>query len=104
MTARDVEKGQNGRTSREQRPSTSSLGSGMAPDLRPSSKDEEAGEPADSSEEPNREADSEPTPAGTDPFEVGWEGGDDDPLCPRSMHVGRKWLIVFITCFGSLCV
>ncbi len=39
-----------------------------------------------------------------DPFEVGWENGDHDPLCPRSMGVARKWLIVFITCFGSLCV
>jgi hypothetical protein len=39
-----------------------------------------------------------------DPFEVGWDGGDDDPLCPRSMAVKRKWSIVLITCFGSLCV
>lgn len=39
-----------------------------------------------------------------DPFEVEWDGGDNDPLCPRSMKLARKWLIVFITCFGSLCV
>ena len=39
-----------------------------------------------------------------DPFEVGWDGGDQDPLCPRSMAEGRKWMIVLITCFGSLCV
>jgi len=41
---------------------------------------------------------------GKDPFEVGWDGGDNDPLCPRSMHVARKWMIVFITCSAGLCV
>lgn len=39
-----------------------------------------------------------------DPFEVTWDNGDDDPLNPRSMRTSRKWLIVVITCFGSLCV
>ncbi|EPE03904.1 fluconazole resistance protein 1 [Ophiostoma piceae UAMH 11346] len=39
-----------------------------------------------------------------DPFEVAWDGGDADPLCPRSMSTARKWLIVFVTCFGSSCV
>lgn len=39
-----------------------------------------------------------------DPFEVGWDGGDSDPLCPRSKSLWRKWLIVVITSFGSFCV
>lgn len=39
-----------------------------------------------------------------DPYEVGWDGGDDDPLNPRSFHKARKWLIVFIVAAGSLTV
>lgn len=50
---------------------------------------------------------AEPSPSAVpekDPYEVTWDGGDADPLCPRSMGTARKWLIVFITCFGSACV
>ena len=39
-----------------------------------------------------------------DPFLVGWEGGDSDPLCPRSFATWRKWLIIAITSVGSFCV
>ncbi|KAK4154357.1 major facilitator superfamily domain-containing protein [Chaetomidium leptoderma] len=39
-----------------------------------------------------------------DPFEVGWEGGDSDPLCPRSFPEWRKWMIIGITSVGSFCV
>jgi len=39
-----------------------------------------------------------------DPFEVGWDGGDSDPLCPRSFPTWRKWLIIAITSVGSFCV
>lgn len=39
-----------------------------------------------------------------DPFEVGWDGGDSDPLCPRSFPLWRKWLIIAITSIGSFCV
>ncbi|KAK3316140.1 major facilitator superfamily domain-containing protein [Apodospora peruviana] len=39
-----------------------------------------------------------------DPFEVGWEGGDSDPVNPRSMPLWRKWTIIGITSFGSFCV
>ncbi|CAK7225529.1 hypothetical protein SCUCBS95973_005896 [Sporothrix curviconia] len=47
----------------------------------------------------------EPTPVPMkDPFEVSWDGGDADPMCPRSMGVLRKWSIVFITCLGAVCV
>ncbi|KAI1381432.1 MFS general substrate transporter [Hypoxylon crocopeplum] len=38
-----------------------------------------------------------------DPFEVAWES-DKDPLCPRSMSIVRKWLVVITVGMGSLCV
>lgn len=41
--------------------------------------------------------------AGCESFIVSWDG-DKDPMCPRSMSTMRKWLIVSIACFGSLCV
>ncbi|KAJ0369898.1 hypothetical protein COL154_001704 [Colletotrichum chrysophilum] len=31
-----------------------------------------------------------------DPFEVSFDGGDSDPMCPRSMSKLRKWVIVSI--------
>ncbi|KAI9674333.1 MAG: hypothetical protein M1829_003734 [Trizodia sp. TS-e1964] len=36
--------------------------------------------------------------------DVGWEGGDADPENPRSMHRGRKWLIVIILSWSSINV
>ncbi|KAF9876270.1 bicyclomycin resistance [Colletotrichum karsti] len=39
-----------------------------------------------------------------DPFEVGFDGGDSDPMCPRSMSKFRKWLIVCIVSCASFCV
>jgi hypothetical protein len=39
-----------------------------------------------------------------DPYEVGWDDGDNDPLSPRSFSKPRKWLIVFIVAAGSLTV
>lgn len=38
-----------------------------------------------------------------DPFEVSWDS-DDDPLCPWSMPLVRKWILVLIIGMGSLCV
>jgi hypothetical protein len=38
-----------------------------------------------------------------DPYEISWEG-DDDPMCPRSISVARKWAIVLTVGMGSLCV
>ncbi|KAI8624621.1 MFS general substrate transporter [Xylariaceae sp. FL1651] len=38
-----------------------------------------------------------------DPFEVSFDG-DNDPMCPRSMNLARKWLLVIIVGLGSLCV
>jgi hypothetical protein len=39
-----------------------------------------------------------------DPFEVHWDGGDSDPMNPRSRSMGRKWLVVLIVSASSLCV
>ncbi|EXJ91425.1 hypothetical protein A1O1_04537 [Capronia coronata CBS 617.96] len=36
-------------------------------------------------------------------FEVGWDG-PGDPMNPKNMSGGRKWLIVMTLAFGSLCV
>lgn len=44
------------------------------------------------------------TPPEKDPFEVGWDDGDNDPLCPRSFNTGRRWLIVVIVSMASFCV
>ncbi|KAI0537053.1 major facilitator superfamily domain-containing protein [Xylaria digitata] len=38
-----------------------------------------------------------------DPFEVSFDG-DDDPMCPRSMSLARKWFLVCLVGLGSLCV
>ncbi|KAF9891372.1 hypothetical protein FE257_004228 [Aspergillus nanangensis] len=39
----------------------------------------------------------------SDIIEVSFSG-DDDPMCPRSMPLLRKWAIVIIICMGSLCM
>ena len=39
-----------------------------------------------------------------DPYEVRWEGGDNDAMNPRSMGLGRKWVVVLIVSASSLCV
>lgn len=39
-----------------------------------------------------------------DPFEVRFDGGESDPMCPRSIAHGRKWLIVIIVSASSFCV
>lgn len=39
-----------------------------------------------------------------DPFEVRWEGGDNDAMNPRSLGLGRKWVVVLIVSASSLCV
>ncbi|KAK2014201.1 major facilitator superfamily transporter [Colletotrichum eremochloae] len=40
----------------------------------------------------------------SDPYEVAFDGGDSDPMCPRSMGKFRKWLIVSIVSCASFCV
>lgn len=35
-------------------------------------------------------------------FVVGWD--ENDPMNPRNMNTGRRWLIVVICSLGSLCV
>jgi hypothetical protein len=64
--------------------------------------DLEAGSDDDHTEQDENHA--EPPRPEKDPYEVGWDGGDNDPLCPRSMHSGRKWMIVLVTAFGSFAV
>lgn len=44
------------------------------------------------------------SPAEKDPFEVGWEGGDEDPMCPRSFGKVKKWTITIIVSMASFCV
>jgi hypothetical protein len=39
-----------------------------------------------------------------DTYEVGWEGGEADPLCPRSYSTLKKWRITLVICFVSLCM
>ena len=39
-----------------------------------------------------------------DSFEVHWDGGDADPLNPRSLSYTRKWLILGIVALSALCV
>jgi hypothetical protein len=46
----------------------------------------------------------EQSPQEKDPYEVGWDGGDNDPMCPRKFGNVRKWVIVLIVSFASLCV
>lgn len=36
-------------------------------------------------------------------FEVGWDG-IDDPMNPKNLKPSRKWMIVIVLAFGSLCV
>lgn len=39
-----------------------------------------------------------------DPFEVRWDGGDSDPMNPRSLSMARKWVVVLIVSASSMCV
>jgi hypothetical protein len=39
-----------------------------------------------------------------DTFEVAFEGGDSDPMCPRSMKTARKWLIVSVLSGAGVCL
>ncbi|KZL83104.1 major facilitator superfamily transporter [Colletotrichum incanum] len=39
-----------------------------------------------------------------DPYEVGFDGGDSDPMSPRSMSKFKKWLVVSIVSCASFCV
>jgi hypothetical protein len=43
------------------------------------------------------------TKSATDPFEVRWDGPDDNAF-PRNFNLARKWMIVFITSFAAFCV
>lgn len=43
-------------------------------------------------------------PKDVDEFEVGFDGGNADPWCPRSKATARKWAIVALASAGSFCV
>lgn len=42
--------------------------------------------------------------AADEPFLVSWDGGDADPMNPRSMTNARRWAITLIVSASSLCV
>lgn len=52
----------------------------------------------------DNDANPQTEPEKDDPFEVGFDGGDSDPMCPRSMGNLRKWVIVSIVSCASFCV
>jgi hypothetical protein len=58
----------------------------------------------DSMQEDGGDAEAGGAHAEKDPFEVHWEGGDSDPLNPRSMTMARKWIVVIVVSTSSLCV
>lgn len=39
-----------------------------------------------------------------DPYEVGWEDGENDPMNPKNKKKAMKWVIVLICATASLCV
>jgi hypothetical protein len=43
-------------------------------------------------------------PAAKDEFEIGWDNGFDDPACPRSFPILKKWLITLIVSQCAFCV
>jgi hypothetical protein len=45
-----------------------------------------------------------PNNTNVSPYLVSWDGGDADPLNPRSMSKLRRWIIVLICSASSLCV
>ena len=61
-------------------------------------KEEEADEEAAARENAGETADEEKR------FEVTWDGGDLDPLNPRSLATWRKWIIIAVLSVGSFAV
>lgn len=51
-----------------------------------------------------RSSDDEQGDEEKDPFEVGWDGGENDPMNPRSKSKAAKWAIVLICSLASFCV
>ena len=50
------------------------------------------------------QGDRSPDNGQKDPFEVSWDGDENDPMCPRSYNKLRKWIIVVIVSNCSFCV
>jgi hypothetical protein len=55
-------------------------------------------------DEPDNVIDEPEVMASDNDFLVKWDGGDADPLNPRSEGKLRKWLIVLVISMSSLCV
>jgi hypothetical protein len=58
----------------------------------------------DDADESGRDSEAGEAPPEKDEFEVRWEGGDRDPMNPRSLHLARKWAVVSVISVSSLCV
>lgn len=58
----------------------------------------------DQDEKPNNSSGTTGGDTTDDPYLVRWEGGDADPMNPRSMTTLRRWCIVLIVSASSLCV
>lgn len=69
-------------------------------DLEDDDDDEDDGSTPSGSDDPEAQRRKE----SADPFEVGFDGGDADPWCPRSLTTPHKWLIVTLASSGSFCV
>ncbi len=109
MNEKDIERGSASRpltpsaANEKARDDGASVGSDEDKRSSRSSPKEHGHDRGDSSDDTVAEPEDQRGPE-KDPFEVGWDNGDSDPLNPRSMGIARKWLLVFITSFGSLCV
>ncbi|KEF54431.1 uncharacterized protein A1O9_09598 [Exophiala aquamarina CBS 119918] len=54
-------------------------------------------------DEPDAPRDITVQGSGEKTFEVGWDGPEDS-MNPRNLRYARKWMIVIVLAFGSLCV
>jgi hypothetical protein len=59
---------------------------------------------ADDEEEESGDMEEGEVQVEKDPYEVRWDGGDNDPMNPRNLGFGRKWVVVLIVSASSLCV
>ena len=60
-------------------------------------------EDADQQEQAAKQTDEEHGDRKEKEFEVRWDG-EEDPMNPRNLGLGRKWMIVLVVSMGSTCV
>ena len=70
----------------------------------PSSRDTGAGDDSDQTRQADGTEATHAPANDKEGFEVGWDGGDNDPECPRSFSTARKWLITVIVSSCGFCV